>query len=416
MLPTHLADALREVNVSLPVSRHAVLIVDDEQENLEVLQEVLADRWESHATQNGEEALLYLASNPQVGLVIADQRMPHMSGVDLLGRMAVERPDTIRILVTAYSDVEPMLEAINRGSVYRFLLKPYEPEELRAAVEDGFRVRDSLLELRHLVQVLGERRAVLEGTLRQLSETQEQLLAAERTSTMGRAASGIVHDLRNLGTIMTVLMDDIQRDTGDHGLIGSARATLEGLASLIQVLESVRDFARASDAEVKRAPADIRLVLQRAVALAALQQGGRACRVQIEVDPEVRVLAIDQDRVHQAIVALVDNAMRASTPDQLVQLTVRPLEHLGAYPAPGANLSPGWARIDVVDRGCGMDEDMLSRAMESLFSGFTPPRLGLGLGLVRLTAQAHGGRLELESAVGQGTRATLLMPVRSGTC
>jgi signal transduction histidine kinase len=308
-----------------------------------------------------------------------------------------------------------MLEAINRGSVYRFLLKPYQPEELRAAVEDGFRVRDSLLELRHLVEVLAERRAVLEGTLRQLSATQEQLLAAERTSTMGRAASGIVHDLRNLGTIMTVLMDDIQRDTGDDGLIGSARATLEGLASLIQVLESVRDFARASDAEVKPTPTDIRLVLQRAVALAALQQGGRACRVQIEVDPEVRVLAIDQDRVHQAIVALIDNAMRSSAPDQLVQLTVRPLEHFGGQPAAGTN-PPAWARIDVVDRGCGMDEDTLSRAMESLYSGFTPPRLGLGLGLVRLTAQAHGGRLELESAVGQGTRATLLMPVRSGTC
>ncbi len=71
----------------------------------------------------------------------------------------------------------------------------------------------------------------------------------------------------------------------------------------------------------------------------------------------------------------------------------------------------GWLCIEVADQGCGMDNATLARAAEPFYSGFSPPRLGLGLELARLAVRAHGGHVEIESEPGQGTTARLLLPI-----
>lgn len=408
MLPAHLEDALREVEVTLPALGRAVLLVDDEPENLEVLRAVLEETWPCYLATSAAEALDCLEHNPAVGLVIADQRMPNLSGVELLARIAVEYPGVARILLTAYSDVEPMFEALNRDLVYRFIVKPCEPEELRAAVEDALRVREGELHLRFLVKALEERRALLERTLEELSEAQERLLAAERTSTVGRAACGIVHDLRNLSTIMSLLVEDIRGQAGDSDLLGCAQAALDGLNGLIRVLESVQQFARANSHELRPVVTDMRRLLRQSLLSVGSEQGLVRCPVELEVTQEAATLRVDPDRISQALGALLENAMRASPPDRVVRVAVRRVDPDQTNCADC--ISQAWACIEVADQGCGMDATTLARATEPLFSAFVPPRLGLGLALAQLAAEAHGGRLELESAPGRGTRAKLLLP------
>jgi signal transduction histidine kinase len=114
--------------------------------------------------------------------------------------------------------------------------------------------------------------------------------------------------------------------------------------------------------------------------------------------------------MRQGLLALVDNAVRASSDNRPVKLTVKTVPP----PQPVGNNSPQsgeWLCIEVADQGYGMDGTTLLRAVEPFYSGFSPPRLGLGLEFARLAARAHGGHVEIESKPGQGTVARLLVPM-----
>jgi signal transduction histidine kinase len=410
VLPPDLQDALREVDITLPELPRSVLLVDDEPENLEVLRALLENSYEIHTARSGQEALDYFASGQLVDLIIADQRMPGMTGVDLLTQVAKQSPDTVRVVLTAYSDLQPMLDAINCGCVYRFLVKPYEPEELRATVSEALWVRHGNLLLRHLIDALSERRDALNQTLNELRETHDQLLAAERMTTIGRATSGIVHNLRNLSTIMSMLMHEIRQKADDPVLVRSTREALDGLESLLSLLERIREFARAGDTEISRVPTEMNRFLYRTVALAKMQDVSERCPMQIESDPEAGALELDPGKMQQALLALIDNAVRASPPGSPVTISFRK-QQAAADSAATPDPAGEWACLEVVDQGCGMDDTTRARAFEPLFSAFSPARLGLGLEAARLAVQAHGGHVELESSPGAGTTARLLIPL-----
>jgi signal transduction histidine kinase len=395
-----LEERLDELHLEVPERHHRILVVDDEQENLDVLTAVLEDDWEVHAALSGEEALETIASQGEMDLVIADQRMPGITGVELLARIADESPRTVRIVLTAYSDVEPMLLAINRGEVYRFLLKPFEAAEIQAVVRDGLAMQDRALLLEHLAGALSERKADLARTLDELRDAQAHLLAAERLATVGSATSGLVHDLRNMMTVVSLLLAVIEQRAGDDEITGPVGAICDLFQQEIHLLEKVREFSRSGEPTVERAPTDVPPLLEQVLTLHRMEPGGRENPVVVDVQPEAGRLDLDAGRIRHAVLALLGNATRASAPDVPINLAVR-------------CEAPGWACIEVRDQGRGMDAETLARSTQPFFSGFVPPGLGLGLEVARLCAAAHGGRFEIDCP-GTGTRARLLLPIEGG--
>lgn len=397
MLPPKIEETFRDLGIEIPCCKE-VLLVDDELENLDVLAALLEERWTVFTAPGGPEALELLSEHGPVDLVIADQRMPGMTGVELLKNIADEHPDTVRIVLTAYGDLEPMVDAINLGAVYRFLFKPFDPLEIRTIIEDCMTVRASTLALRKVVEALEERREQLDTTLARLWETQEQLLVAERKAALGNVTSGIVHELRNLSTSLAYLTDRIQKTSRHPVLIEVAKRTRVNLSSLLELLEQIRDFARSNSVEMKRKLVPAYSFFGAAVELFSMEEVADKCPVRIQVDPETRRLNIDPSRLRQALIALLRNAAMASERDLPVVVSVRPGLELRSV------------LIEVQDLGHGMDETTLGRAREPFFSGFDSPGMGLGLEIAGLTAEAHGGRLELASTPGKGTRATIWLP------
>jgi DNA-binding NtrC family response regulator len=112
---------------------YKILVVDDEPNNLRVLERLFRYDYEVISAESGEEAL-HLLSEHNVALVITDQRMPNMTGVELLKRTSDIRPQMVRIILTGYTDVETLVEAINSGLVYKYVTKPWDNEELRLTV------------------------------------------------------------------------------------------------------------------------------------------------------------------------------------------------------------------------------------------------------------------------------------------
>ncbi len=383
--------ALSALGLELPTCRR-LLIVDDEPSNLEVLEALLEADYEVLRAPNGRAALALLEREGPVDLVLSDQRMPFMTGTEFLAQMVVQYPDTVRILLTAYTDVDPILTAVNRGNVYRFLLKPWEPLTLRTAVQDGLALKARGQLLASAVTLLSARRAELEGTLSELERAQNQLIAAERLGTLGRITSGITHDINNQLSALLFLTDTMSAPGYPVALQSAAAEATDVLESILRIVSDVNTFAKRRDIETRRSNVNILEFVRETLVLLALETPG----IEVTVDlPPDAYASVDVARTRQALLALLRNAARAVTQRGEVRVVGRD--------------EPGFA-LEIVDTGIGMHPSTLDRAFDPFFSGFEPPALGLGLGLARLVAQAHGGRIELQSSPGRGTRAALFLP------
>jgi putative two-component system response regulator len=112
---------------------YKILFVDDEAANLRLLERLFAGMYEVLTAESGQEALDKLAVH-DVALIISDQRMPAMSGIEFLKRSAELRPQTVRMILTGYTDAGDLVDAINSGVVYKFVTKPWVNDDLRQTV------------------------------------------------------------------------------------------------------------------------------------------------------------------------------------------------------------------------------------------------------------------------------------------
>lgn len=149
--------------------KHTVLVVDDEPDVCDSVHDLLRREFRV-LKANGASEGMRLLSEEEVHIIMTDQRMPKVSGVELLTSASNHRPDAIRMLFTGFADLESIIAAINQGHIYQFLKKPWQPEELigavRAAAAEYDRLCASEVEAEHLreeVARLKDRVTALEG-------------------------------------------------------------------------------------------------------------------------------------------------------------------------------------------------------------------------------------------------------------
>jgi Nif-specific regulatory protein len=120
--------------VSFDVKRYPILVVDDEQDNLDAFRFNFRKTFDIVTASGGAEALQVLQDR-EVAVVVTDQRMPRMTGVELLREVRVRQPDAVGIILTAFTDVDVLIEAINLGQVYRYITKPWDAKEVRGVLQ-----------------------------------------------------------------------------------------------------------------------------------------------------------------------------------------------------------------------------------------------------------------------------------------
>jgi DNA-binding NtrC family response regulator len=131
--------------------KYGVLYVDDEEKSLKGFQRAYGHLFKILTATTAAEGFKVLEENPDVGLLITDQLMPGEKGVWLLDKTRKLRPDVLRILATAYSDIEAVVQAVNTGAIYHYLTKPWDPQLLENTIKHALhlftvqRERDELL-------------------------------------------------------------------------------------------------------------------------------------------------------------------------------------------------------------------------------------------------------------------------------
>jgi DNA-binding NtrC family response regulator len=130
--------------------KRPILVVDDEPEMLHSLRGLLRMEFEVYTAQNGFEALAILQQRP-IHVVMTDQRMPEMTGVQLLSQVQGESPEAMRIVFTGYADIKAVIDAINQGRIFRYITKPWDPDELRAVLHQACAEYDQFVERQRLL-------------------------------------------------------------------------------------------------------------------------------------------------------------------------------------------------------------------------------------------------------------------------
>lgn len=157
---------------SIPLKyRHSILLIDDEEAIREIMTMALADEgYDLRTAGSAEEALVLLKESPDVSLIISDQLMPGMTGVQFFAQARHICPDALRVLLTGYTDTDAIIDAINSGGIHRYLTKPWRREELLHTIRQLLGKAELVMENRRLDELVKKQNAELMELNKSLEE------------------------------------------------------------------------------------------------------------------------------------------------------------------------------------------------------------------------------------------------------
>jgi signal transduction histidine kinase/ActR/RegA family two-component response regulator len=297
-----------------------------------------------------------------------------------------------------------------------FLERPFHPTTFVSLAQSAVRGRRRQYEARARLRELNQLAADLEQRVEQRTAEHAiavaQLHEAQKLETLGQLTGGVAHDFNNLLTPITGALDLLQRKYGDSDprsqrLLSNALQAADRAKTLLQRLLG---FARRQT--LNPHPVDIGALLTGMRDLIA-SSVGPTIEVRLRCDGPTKCAQVDPNQLELAILNLAVNA-RDAMPDG-GRLTIL-AEEVAMGPRSEPRLTPGlYIRVSVIDAGCGMDPQTASRAIEPFYTTKEFGRgTGLGLSMVHGLAAQLGGGFELTSAVGEGTRVDLYLPVAVG--
>lgn len=161
---------VRDAVEGAPVQQHTVLFVDDEVNILKALQRLLRNEPIDVLTASTPSEAFELIERADPQVIVSDQRMPEMSGVDFLAAVRHQHSDVVRMMLTGYTDMTIAVEAINKGEIYRLITKPWNDEELKATLRQAFDHYDLKAEIKRLNSVTREQNFKLQDMNKNLEE------------------------------------------------------------------------------------------------------------------------------------------------------------------------------------------------------------------------------------------------------
>jgi signal transduction histidine kinase len=376
-------------------TNHLVLVVDDEPASVRAVCRTLRGEARLLTAGDGRQAWEVLEAQP-VCLVVADQRMPDMSGTELLARTAQRFPEVVRVLLTGYTDTGTLLEAINAGHVYAYLTKPWSATELLLAVRRGLERYDHLVERRRLHAEL--EKAV--ERLRREVEWKNRLLTL--------AAHELGTPLHLIGSALELLAAG-GVEAALAPWLAMAQRNVDWLArGLSQMLAAGR--WRSGPLPLRRTSTAAQQIVDTVRARFAAAENVRQLHWTWQVDPGLPLMDADPEWLARALGNLVSNAIRF-TPDG------------GAICVRATHLDDTIC-IAVTDTGIGIDASLHGEIFEPFAAAsgdllrhgsglweFGARGLGLGLAIAKAVVDQHGGELSVVSRTGQGSCFTIRLPV-----
>lgn len=365
-------------------TRPTLVVVDDEPHVLDTLRDQFRKEFHVQTFEDAPSALQAL-HDLRPAVVLTDQRMPEMTGVNFLRHVKHQHPDATRLLFTGYADIKAVVDAINEGHVFRYLAKPWDPDEMETVMKQAVEHHSLLVERRKLI-------ADLQATNAKLEESNHLKKAFIEVAS---------HEL-NTPVAVILGMTDLWKMVPESGSSTPHSAWLDRIQHagkrLAGTVERMLKLLRADqfDEPLSLRPTDLEPMVRKVVADVEPFLEARGQSVEVVIAPDLGTAEIDPAKVGDILTNLLVNAIKF-TPDG-----GRIVVHAGGD---GAD----HVRFRVEDRGVGIATCDRSHLFEPFFTGydtmhhssgeyqFCKKGIGLGLCLVKTFVEMHGGSVEVTS-------------------
>jgi signal transduction histidine kinase len=373
--------------------RHSILVVDDEPDVVRSVKDLLRLDYKVFTATSPDEGMKILQENA-IDVIMTDQRMPEMTGVEFLKRARDPHPDATRLLFTGYADISAVIAAINQGNVYRYIAKPWDPDELQTIIREACERHDLIVQRKQLIDDLEQANKDLREA-NALKDAFIQVASHELRTPLSIAMgySELAARDRNAQPPLKDYLDRVNRALKRlNYLINQITTMLE--AGQFEQRLNLREVELAD--VIREAIEDVRPFIEL-----------RHQQLALDLPEKLRMVSIDADKIRDAVNHLLLNAIKF-TPDG-GKITV-------------AAHADGEVFIAVSDTGCGIDPAHLPRIGEAFFTGYDVTHhssghfehgrqgLGLGLSVVKSFVSLHGGKLDISSELQCGTTVTMTLP------
>jgi signal transduction histidine kinase len=352
-----------------------VLYVDDEDNNLKSFRATLRKEFKIFTAIDAEEGLR-IAGEEEIHVVIADQRMPGLTGTEFFERMVKINPDPIRILLTGYSDIASVIDAINKGEVYRFIDKPWNIEQIKNSIKNAADIYFMRRELKE-------------------KNTKLQKLHTE----MNQFVYSLSHELR--GPLMSIsgVSKLAKMEISDPNLMEYFDMIDTATGKLDDYIYKMLDFYRSTKIEHKITGIDFKETLNQQMSAYREKFDLTHFHVEVQVNQKYPFFS-DDAKIRVILNNLFSNAVqfqKTGSGEKRILLTIDVLENK--------------AVIVLEDNGIGIEERHLNDVF-NLFTRATQKNVGTGLGLymVKEAVEQMGGKINLESQINEGTTFTVTLP------
>jgi len=381
--------------------KFAILYVDDEEKSLKNFVRAFGERFRIFTAANAQDGLKLLEEHrDEIGLLMTDQRMPGEKGVWLLERARQLRPQIIRLLATAYSDMEAAIAAVNTGAIYKYITKPWDPPEMENTLRRGL---EFFMVQRERDQLLREKMSVLHN-----------MMIADRIVSLGLLAAGLSHHIRNsLVAVKTFLdlapakMEEEKMDL--HGLRNPDfwKEYYQNVQGQVEKINNMlKDLWTASEkpAFEFRDRVQLRAVVSEVVA--ELKDGFRSKKIEVEnrIPETLPVLNVDKPKFYRLFELLLK--------DEIASLPEGSRVVFSAKADAGRITDYSHIEIEMSDNGPGLPKEALRLVFDPfVVRSDSPMEYGIHLMACYFIVHHHGGRINAHSENGLGTTFTIRLPI-----
>ncbi|WP_114752422.1 ATP-binding response regulator [Pleomorphovibrio marinus] len=351
-----------------------VLYIDDEDNNLSSFKASLRKDFKVSTALDAEEGLR-LVQQEEFEVVIADQRMPGLTGVEFFEKLVEVNPKPIRILLTGYSDIASVIDAINKGEVYRFIDKPWNLEQIKNAIFNAADIYDARKELK-----------IKNDRLEKLH------------SEMNRFVYSLSHELR--GPLMSIsgISKLAKMETDDNGILEYFEMIDEATLKLDDFIYKMLDFYRSTKMDNRIEPVYFKEVLEQQMIDYRKKWELDKMEIAIDIQQEAPFHS-DEAKIRVILNNLFSNAykFRKDEGPNKIGITIK--------------VDEIHASIVVSDNGIGIEEKHHQEVF-NLFHRATQRNVGSGLGLymVKESIEQLQGSIQLESKPNEGSTMRVVLP------
>jgi len=390
--------------MNLKFEKFGILYVDDEVKSLKYFREIFEDLAPIYTAENGEEGFeVFQKHRHEIGIVLSDQRMPGESGLSFLQRLREcdERP--LRILVTAFADLNMAVEALNEGLLYSYLTKPWDPGELEGKLGralENFCLRSERDEL-----------------LRDKAEAFQQLMMAEKAATIGVLSSGLNHHMRNALTVIQPFFDMIpdqlrEEIGGEKGpndtsfwsdYYKDVEQQLKRITSILSNLsEGAARQGESSSGSSFEQNVDIVAVIETAAQKALA--GDDSITFVLRNEDGVPSISVDTQKISRMAFLLIQEAKMNIVEEGEIEIVV------SRSPADSSRQES--IRIMCMDNGSPIPESSRKHLFDPFYvRADKPGEVGMNLMTCYLTVFQHGGTIKAEGLEDGRNAINIILPL-----